>query len=167
MQEIVTKVNPWNIFIREAKQSDFDSFIKVFSIVEELHRINLNWKYKKPDILFSKEEFNDMINDNDTKIYLACFWELVVWILLAYVKRQKDKPVLKDRIYIDIDSICVLDEYRNLWIWKMLLSKIEDRAKDNNILDIQLNVREFNKNAKNFYLNNWFDSVSSIMRKTL
>jgi len=167
MQEIVTKVNASDIFIREAKQSDFDSFIKVFSIVEEFHRINLDRKFKKPEVLFSKEEFNSMVKDNNTKIYLACFWELVVWILLAYVKRQKDKPVLKDRTYIDIDSICVLDEYRNLWIWKMLLSKIEDRAKNNNILDIQLNVREFNKNAKNFYLNSWFDSVSSTMRKTL
>ena len=167
MQEIVTKGNPWNVSIREAKQSDFDNFIKVFSIVEEFHRINLNWKFKKPDILFSEEEFNDMIKDNNTKIYLACLWKLVVWILLAYVKKQKDKPVLKDRTYIDIDSICVLDEYRKLWIWKMLLSKIEGWAKNNNILDIQLNVREFNKNAKNFYLNNWFDSISSTMRKTL
>jgi hypothetical protein len=35
----------------------------------------------------------------------------------------------------------------------MLLTEAENWAKDNNISDIQLNVREFNKNAKSFYLN--------------
>lgn len=156
-----------NLSIRNAEYDDFNGFVKVFSVVEELHRINLDWKYKKPEILFSKEEFNNMIEDNNIKIYLACLWEDIIWLLLAYIKNQKNKPVLKDRVYIDIDTICVLDKYRNLWIWKMLLSKIEDWAKNNNILDIQLNVREFNKSAKKFYSNNWFNSVSCIMRKTL
>lgn len=156
-----------NISVRDADYSDFDNFVSIFSIVEELHRTNLSWKYKKPEILFSKEEFNNMVEDNNVIIYLAYVWEYVVWFLLAYVKNQSNKSILQDRVYIDIDAICVVDNYRNLWIWKMLLSKIENWAKDNNILDIQLNVREFNKNAKNFYLNNWFDSISCTMRKTL
>ena len=61
-----------NLSIRNAEYDDFNGFVNVFSVVEELHRINLDWKYKKPEILFSKEEFNNMIEDNNIKIYLAC-----------------------------------------------------------------------------------------------
>ena len=156
-----------NVLVREATVSDYDDFIRVFSEVEELHRKNLPWKYKKADIIFSKTDYEAEIEDSSKKIYLAYIWQKVVWLLTAYIKKHKDIPLLQTRTYVDIDTICVIDGYRKQWIWKMLLNEAENWARDNDISDIQLIVREFNKNAKSFYLNHWFEPISSIMRKTL
>ena len=156
-----------NMLVREATVSDYNDFIRVFSEVEELHRKNLPWKFKKADIIFSKSDYEAEIQDYSKKIYLAYIWQKVVWLLMAHIKNNKDIPLLQIRTYVDIDTICVVDGYRKQWIWKLLLTELENWARDNNILDIQLNVREFNRNAKIFYLNHWFESISSIMRKTL
>lgn len=157
----------FNVLIREATVSDYDDFIKVFSEVEKLHREKLSRKFKEPDVLFSKLDYGDIIASSSAKVYMAYIWQTVVWLVIAYIKNHKNIPLLQERTYIDIDTICVLKEYRKQWIWKILLSEVEDWARDNDILDIQLNVREFNNDAKNFYLNHWFESVSSIMRKIL
>ncbi len=165
---ILNKMNDIkDVLVREATVSDYDDFIRVFSEVEELHRKNLPWKFKKADIIFSKSDYEAEIEDPSKKIYLAYIWQKVVWLLMAYIKNHKDIPLLQPRTYVDVDTICVVDGYRKQWIGKMLLTEAENWAKDNNISDIQLNVREFNKNAKSFYLNRWFEPISSIMRKTL
>ncbi len=156
-----------NVSVREATVSDYDDFIRVFSEVEKLHRKNLPRKYKEPDILFPKQDYEDIVDNPSAKVYLAYIWQTIVWLVIAYVKDHKDIPLLQKRSYINIDTICVVETYRKQWIWKILLSEVENWAKNNNILDIQLNVREFNKDAKNFYLNHWFEPISSIMRKTL
>ena len=46
------------IFIKQASLEDYDKFIEVYAETEELHRINLPWKFKKPEIeIFSKSHF--------------------------------------------------------------------------------------------------------------
>lgn len=156
-----------SVLVREATVSDYDNFIRVYSEVEKLHREKLPWKFKEPDILFSKQDYKDMIDNSLTKVYLACVWQTAVWLVIAYIKDHKDIPQLQRRTYINIDTICVVETHRKQWIWKILLSEVENWARDNNILDIQLNVREFNEDAKKFYLNHWFEPISIIMRKTL
>ena len=60
-----------NVSVREATVSDYDDFIRVFSEVEKLHRKNLPRKYKEPDILFPKQNYEDIVDNPPAKVYLA------------------------------------------------------------------------------------------------
>lgn len=156
-----------NLKVQEAYSSDYEWFLQVFSRVEALHREFLPWKYKKTDIFFSKQEFEDILIWNNAKIFIAKYNQQIVWIVLAFIKEAPNKPILQKRKYIEIDTICVLEKFEWQWIWKKLLNTIEQRWNIIGIQDIQLNVWLFNKSAVDFYIRNWYHTVSSIMRKEL
>ena len=59
------------IMIEDARYSDYDDFLSLFSIVETLHRNKLPWKYQKPDILFTEQEFSELLKQHTTKISIA------------------------------------------------------------------------------------------------
>ena len=155
------------ITIASAKNSDYEDFLDIFGIVEEQHRLALPRKYTKPDILFTQEEYQHLIKQKKHQIFMAKSGEESVWILLAEIKYAPNKPTLKKRMYVDIDTICIRPEWRGRGIGKMLLETIEIWTKEKWVHDIQLNVWSFNQEALEFYEKNEYIIVSSLMRKHL
>ncbi len=157
-----------NIILVPATQEDYLWFVEVFKEVEEFHRLQAPWKFKQPEPeLFTKEYYMSIITSADSKLLLAKDGERVVWCALAFIKKASDIPVLKPRIWVDIDTIVVQETYKKKWIGKILLQKVEDRAKENAISDIELNVRDFNQWAIKFYEKSWFTTYSHKMRKII
>jgi ribosomal protein S18 acetylase RimI-like enzyme len=107
-----------------------------------------------------------LIQDQTTKIFMAKDWEQNIGLILAFKKQAPQKPVLKKREYIEVDTLCISPSHRKQWIGKLLLDEVEKRAKEDNIDDIQLTVWNFNQGAKDFYEKNGYLTVNGLMRKS-
>lgn len=154
------------ITIQSATVHDYQDFVSIFSLVEETHREALPRKYQKPEILFTQEEFLSLIQDQATKIFMAKDWDLNIGFILVFKKQALQKPVLRKREYIEVDTLCISPSHRKQWIGKLLLDEVEKRAQENNINDIQLTVWDFNKEAKAFYEKNGYQTINCLMRKS-
>lgn len=156
------------MIITSATQEDYLWFVEVFKEVEEFHRLQAEWKFKKPELeLFAKEYYTDIITGTDSKLLLAKDGDHVAWFILAFKKKASPIPVLQQREWIDIDNLVVQEEYKKQWIGKLLLQKIEDWAKENKIKDLQLHVWWFNEWAIKFYEKSWYAIISHNMRKVI
>jgi ribosomal protein S18 acetylase RimI-like enzyme len=57
---------------------------------------------------------------------------------------------------ISLIDIIIEKEYRNMGIGKMMLSFLEEKAKEHGISSIEVPVYAFNKRASEFYENNGY-----------
>jgi len=155
------------IKVSQAKKEDYNGFIEVFKEVEELHRLNASWKFKKPEPIFSEEYYEKLINDENCMFFLAKDENEIVGYSIAYKKEVSDIPVLKNRKWIHIDDLSVKSNQRKKGIGSIIMEEIENWAKKNNINEIELNVWLFNTNAINFYEKKGYEAFSQRMRKTI
>jgi ribosomal protein S18 acetylase RimI-like enzyme len=151
----------------EAKKEDYTGFVEVFKEIEELHRLNVSWKFKKQDPIFSKEYFEKLINDGKCFFLLAKDKDEIVGYTIAYKEEVSGVPVLKDRKWIHIDDLAVKSKQRKKGLGSMIMEEVERWAKRNKYNEIDLNVWLFNKNAINFYEKKGYKAYSQKMRKTI
>ncbi len=64
-------------------------------------------------------------------------------------------------------DFCIAEKYQGKGLGKELFKKLEELAKDNGFTSIELDVWEFNKNAKVFYEKMGMDCNRLRMRKLL
>lgn len=156
------------ISIIEAQENHYVGFLEVFKELEEFHRINAEWHFKKPDLaLFDETHFLKLINDQNCFFFLALNNSQIVWYVIAHKRDAANIPVLKERARLYIEDIVVKKSHRENWIGSLLLNKIELLAKENDLHEIELNVRMFNKDAIEFYEHKWYEPYSQRMRKVI
>jgi diamine N-acetyltransferase len=155
------------IKVVQAKKEDYIGFIEVFKEVEELHRLNASWNFKKPDPIFSEEYYEKLINDENCMFFLAKEENEIVGYSIAYKKEASAIPILKNRKWIHIDDLSVKSNQRKKGIGSMIMEEIEKYAKKNNINQIELNVWLFNTNAIDFYEKKGYEAFSQRMKKTI
>jgi GNAT superfamily N-acetyltransferase len=156
------------ITITEATINDFDWFIEVFKEFEEFHRKNAKWKFRE----FSKDVFpfslyEEILLDSNRIILLARNEDEIVWYILWEIMETISSSIFNDRKCLEVDDLCVIEKYKKQWLWKLLMEHLEKFAKDNNIFELELKVRDFNKWAIGFYEKLGYDIYSHTMKKEI
>lgn len=136
--------------IRKIEKRDYEKIIKLVYQVHELHYKN------RPDIYndknpLSKEDFENIINDESTLNFLYEEAGKVLGIIMTTKKQSKSIPIIKERNTYFIEDIVVDNNHRRKGIGKALYEYLVNIAKSNNIDSIELNVWSFNTNAIKFY----------------
>ena len=137
--------------IREAVINDFE---QLQSIVQEVHNLHCE---ARPDVYndvtepLSKDYFNGLIINNETKVFVIDIENEIVAYSILKVSKTQNIPILRPSAYVYIDDLAVKASYRNNGLGKKLFAYIKEFAKDINADSIQLNVWEFNKPAIDFY----------------
>lgn len=135
--------------IRELTVEDYD---RVCYLINQVHEIHLE---NRPDIynegnpcpmgyyerILSQKDFIKCAYVEDNKI---------IGVLLVE-KQEKSLPILKNRSVYFVDDIVVDKNSRHKGIGKKLYNYLLEKAKQNNISSIELDVWAFNKNATRFY----------------
>lgn len=156
-----------SIKFTQAKKEDYTGFVEVFKEIEELHRLNVSWKFKKQKPIISEEYFGKLINDEKCLFLLAKDKDEIVGYTTAYKEEVSGAPVLKNRKWIHIDDLAVKSNQRKKGLGSMIMIEVEKWAKRNKYNEIELNVWLFNKNAINFYKKKGFKAFSQKMRKII
>ena len=142
-----------NLIVREAITNDY---INISSLVLEVHNLHVKNRsdvFLEADHPFLKEQFEDLLNSNDTKLFVVEKIDNKDLVAYCIVKIMATSclPILVQRRYAYIDNFCVKDSYKGNGIGKLLFQHIIDYAKSEGASSLQLSVWEFNQDAINFY----------------
>lgn len=141
-----------NLKIREANINDYT---EIYNLVLEVYKLHLKGRpdvYLEIDNPLTREYFNDLLNSNASKIFVAQNLDnkkLAAYSILQVMTTKN--PILIPKTFVYIDDFCVSLNYKRTGIGKMMFNYIVDYAKSKKYDSLQLNVWEFNKAAIKFY----------------
>lgn len=142
-----------NLKIREAIENDY---INISNLAKEVHNLHVR---NRPDIYLDidnpliKERFEDLTNNDNTKLFVVEDTNSNEFIAYSIVQIMMPKNILLlvQSKFAHIDDFCVKSENQKTGIGKMLFKYIIDYAKSEGASSLQLMVSEFNINAIKFY----------------
>lgn len=150
--------------IRAAVINDHEGLCKVYEELDELHRTNHPELFIKADgYARAKEYISGIIEDSRKALFVALIDSRVVGFAECYIQQASSFPVVKEREWIQLDNIAVLQAYQTHHIGSLLFAKVREWAKARQIGRIELKVYSFNKNAITFYSQKGFKDLSQTM----
>lgn len=142
-----------NLRIREGNINDYE---EIRDLVREVHLLHVK---NRPDIYidienpFEKEDFEEILNSNNTKVFIAqdINNEEIVAYSIIQIMNTRNIPILVQSKFIYIDDLCVKAKHHKKGIGRTLFNYIINYSKEVKASSIQLNVWEFNEEAIKFY----------------
>ncbi|MCA1054125.1 GNAT family N-acetyltransferase [Rossellomorea aquimaris] len=139
-----------NLHIREAAKNDYEIVHRLQKQVHELHTKERPDHYKAADTTLDKEYFFNLIDGENTKIFLLEDDQPVAYTILT-IKNTEDRPILVPKKVVYMDDFGVDVTYRGKGLGKAFFRKIVEFAKDIEADSLELGVWEFNEDAIKFY----------------
>jgi len=140
-----------NIFIREAKQSDYESLFPLFKQVHEFH------VFVRPDLYIENSTpveqafLESQLIDDKQHIFVATIGHNLVGVIVTKEEEITENTFVKERNVLFIKSLCVAETHRNKGIGKNLTKYVFDFGRSINVDSIELGVSEENTSAIEFY----------------
>jgi len=137
--------------VRAARLGDETRLAELLRDIARLHSDG------RPDIFkttqkYSADECLEKIEQGKDPIFVAADGNgTVVGYIFCKVKRILDDPLFVDRVSVYIDDLCVDPEYRKHGIGGLLFDRVTEFAEEISASCIELNVWDFNGEAKRFY----------------
>lgn len=135
--------------IRRAKKEDIARLLELLSQVLEIHAKLRPDLFMSGTTKYSKEQLEEMINDNTKPIHVAIINDCVVGYAMCQI-RVPTSNMYPIKVF-HLDDLCVDEKYRKQGIGKALYQKVVETANDNNCYEVTLNVWPSNDAALKFY----------------
>jgi ribosomal protein S18 acetylase RimI-like enzyme len=143
-----------NLTIRRANIQDIDDIIKLNKILFDLEYKNFDntLDTERP---FSNEWINYFKGSVTNSITMvAIVDDKIVGYMIWNLNSQYSYNTVKQA---ELNNMCILDEYRKLWIGTKFITEFKRICKDNNIQEIKVIASYENTNAISFYKKNGFN----------
>lgn len=145
--------------LRIAEKSDYEILKKMYvSFIENMNKFN-------PSDCNMDEEvdkwINNAINRQFSIIYIAEFEKQTIGFTRLQKKERIDKEYRLIN-YLKLSDLFVYNAFRNKGVATKLLNQAENWGKENEAIEIVLNVYEANTNAKALYQKNGYQKNESI-----
>ncbi len=136
--------------IRKSVINDYENIRVLIHQVHKLHYNNRGDIYNNKES-FPKEYYYNVINDDNSFCYVYEEINKIGGVVIFTRKEMGNLPIFKKRYIYFIEDIVVLEEYKRKGIGKKLYEFVKNKAREENIDAIELNVWAFNKDAIKFY----------------
>ncbi len=138
--------------IRAATDTDYGRLQQVFDEVEEFHREALPTIFRKPETTFpSQGMFTSLVHDSGAEVLITEGEKSVLGFLIIREARSPDDPILMPRRYATIDMLAVRRDYQRNGIGSRLVDAAHAWARGRGLGEAELEVWEFNDQARAFY----------------
>jgi diamine N-acetyltransferase len=152
--------------IRAATPSDYAGTCALLAAVDELHRVNLPWMFRKPEAEpRSKEQYEQLLLGEASVMLVAEAGELLVGAATILLKIAPDFAVFKRQSWGVLDNLAVLESWRRRGVGKSLTREAERWARSRGASWLELGVYEFNDGARAFYEALGYAPVLTKLRK--
>lgn len=127
--------------------------------------------YREDDLDSVNTILNEAFNCTKNNFNYDNMRELVICVdnnVCGYLLLTKVFNPIKNNNYMLVDYVCVSSKYRNLGLGKKLLEKVDEIAKEDKVLYIQLTCSRFREAAHKLYEScGYIKRDSDIFRKEL
>jgi ribosomal protein S18 acetylase RimI-like enzyme len=140
----------------QVREAIINDYIEINNLVKEVHSLHVKNRpdvYEEIDTPLIKEDFYDLLNSGNTKVFVVediNNKELVAYSIMK-IMAHRSIQILTPMTFAYIDDFCVKSSKQKKGIGRLLFEYIVDYAKTEGSLSLQLIVWEFNKNAIKFY----------------
>lgn len=158
-------LNAHEATIRRARLDDYAQACRLMDALDELHRDHLPWIFKTPDGQPRSEAyFSDLLSRDDSGVFVADAGH-VVGVALGLLRSAPEFPVFRKLRGGVLDGLVVDPMWRGRGIGKRLTHAVEEWALESGASWIELNVYEFNTEARRFYESLGYLPFSTKLRK--
>ncbi|WP_413378730.1 N-acetyltransferase family protein [Alkalihalobacillus sp. 1P02AB] len=140
-----------DIFIRNAKRSDYEALLPLFRQVHEFHVFIRPDLYKENSNPVEQEFFESQLADDKQHIFVATISNDIVGVVVTKEEEVTENTFVKARKVLFIKSLCVAKTHRKKGIGKKLTKNVFDFGRSLKIDSIELGVSEENTSAIEFY----------------
>jgi diamine N-acetyltransferase len=152
--------------VRAATVSDYAGVCALLGAVDELHRLNVPWMFRKPSAEpRSKDLFEQLLSSEDSTVVVAESGVQLVGVATAALRNAPDLSVFVTQQWGVLDNIAVLESWRRRGIGRSLTREAERWAQSRGAKWLELGVYEFNADARSFYQALGYCPVSTKLRK--
>jgi len=144
-------LNAAQVVVRRARLEDHAQACRLNDAVDALHRERLPWMFQTPEVEpRSQAHFSDLLHREDASVFVADAGH-VVGIAFGRLRSAPDSPVFRPERFGVLDGLVVDPAWRRLGIGKRLTHAVEQWALEAGAPWTELNVYEFNTEARRFY----------------
>jgi ribosomal protein S18 acetylase RimI-like enzyme len=140
-----------DLFIRNAKRSDYESLLPLFRQVHDYHVFVRPDVYKENATPVGQEFFESQLIDDKQHIFVAAIGDDIVGVVVTKEEEVTENTFVKARNVLYIKSLCVAETHRKKGIGKTLTKYVFDFARSIKVDSIELGVTEENTSAIEFY----------------
>ena len=137
--------------IRLARLSDYDGACRLLDVLDALHRERLPWMFQAPSGQPRSEDyFADLLKREDMAVFVADAGQLV-GVALGLMRAAPELPVFIEQRWGLLDGLVVDPAWRRRGVGELLARAVEAWALRLGARWVEVNVYEFNDEARRFY----------------
>jgi GNAT superfamily N-acetyltransferase len=141
--------------IRPASEQDIEALVTLYIAFHEFHVHGLPDRLRIPenyDLIELRASLKRIIDGDESALFLAQDAEEVVGLAEVYLRHDEpDALVVVRTAYGHLQSLMVLDEYRQHGLGTMLVAACEQWARERGANEMQLETWEFDAGPLRFY----------------
>ena len=154
--------------VRAAAASDFDGLRALLVDVDELHRLNVPWMFRKPSAEPRPNDFFEkQLTHDDSTLLVADAGGHLVGVAAALMRGAPEFAVFVTQRWGVLDNIAVSPSWRRRGVGTALIRGAEGWARARGANWVELGVYEFNDDARRFYQALGYAAVLTKFRKPL
>lgn len=139
------------MIIRPAQIADYADYCDLMAQIDKLHRDQHPEYFREAIPVRERFYYESVLADENQTIWVAEIDGKLAGIIEWEVIHARDIPILQSRTAIRIDTLVVHQDYKRQGIGRALMSALDEWAKAQNILNLELGVWTFNESAIKFY----------------
>jgi GNAT superfamily N-acetyltransferase len=157
-----------DIIIQKAEAKDFDAIQNLNSQLFNFEHDsfdknwNVNWPFEEKAIKY----FYDAISQEKFLALVAKDGEKIVGYLIGVIYEKVPTHIKAEKL-AELENMFVLEDYRSHGIGKMLITKLKDWCKENDVEILKVGTLFKNTKAINFYKENGFEEDEIVLQMKL
>ena len=152
--------------VRAAARSDYVGLRALLVDVDELHRLNVPWMFRKPTAEPRPDRFfEEQLSSDDSTLLVAEAGGQLVGVAAALMRNAPDFALFVPQRWGVLDNIAVSPAWRRRDVGTALICEAERWVQARGANWIELGVYEFNDAARTFYQRLGYAPVLTKFRK--
>ncbi len=152
-----------SIRLRPVVQDNYEAVCQIFAEGDAFHSRGRPDLFRPATPSRSCEFFESYLNTDERQLWVAENENEIIGLVEWHVVIRPEQPTMFARRFAMVDSLLVTESMQRQGIGTALMKAVHNWAREREIIEIELNVHEFNQGAITFYESLGYSTASRRM----